>query len=205
MRELTQNPRNPSEAVLQRIADARGRPLSEIKADHQKFLQLLAQQEASGGEPIVPLNERRHENFMGSTTQLRYGRIVGDAFGVDPVFGSMLNPTGGIVGPDNGMFDGDSTAVGLHGIVHDAAGYLYNYHNRVGPGYDYLGREGRDTGSPYSGQRAGIQYWRDRVGDDWRSAASQRVMEDVVVPAMDTYNSARSWVSDRFNRVRSIF
>ncbi len=63
---------------------------------------------------------------MGSTSQLRYGKVVGDVFGVDPMFGAMLNPTGGLVGPDNKALDGDSTALGYHGVVHDAAGYLYN-------------------------------------------------------------------------------
>jgi hypothetical protein len=205
--EFAKNPRGADDALLQRIADARGRPLSEIKADYQKFLKVMDQRDANGvgKDPIVPLDEKRWPDFMGSTTQMRYGKVVGDAFGIDPVFGSMLNPTGGIVGPDNGIFDGDSTAVGYHGIVHDAAGYLYNYHNGVGPGYDYLGREQRDTGSPFSGQRAGIDYWRGKVGDDWRSAGSQTVMEEVVVPAVDTYNSAKSWVSDTFNRVKSIF
>ena len=38
---------------------------------------------------------------MGTTAQLRYGQVVGDAFGIDPVFGAMLNPTGGMVGPGN--------------------------------------------------------------------------------------------------------
>jgi hypothetical protein len=117
---------------------------------------------------------------MGSNTQLRYGKVVGDAFGIDPVFGAMLNPTGGLVGPDNWSISGDDTAVGYHGVVHDAAGYLYNYHG-VGPGYDYLGRENRDTSSPLSGQREGIAHWRELVGGlDPISAKSEEVMRDFV-------------------------
>ena len=49
-----------------------------------------------------------------------------------------------------------------HGVVHDAAGYLKNYHD-AGPGYDYLGREGRDTSDPFVGQEAGIQYWLEKL------------------------------------------
>lgn len=203
--EFAADPKHVSDATLQKIADARGRPFSEIKGEYQKFLQLKAQQEASGADPVANLKEWAHPDFMGSTSQMRYGKVVGDAFGVDPVFGSMLNPAGGLVGPDNLSFDGDSTAVGYHGAVHDAAGYLYNYHGKIGPGYDYLGLEGRDTSSPFSGQRAGIQYWRDRLGDDPKSRASQAVMEDVVVPVADTYNSAESWVKDKFKSLKSVF
>jgi len=200
--EFAKNPKGASDELLQRIADARGRPFNEIKAEYQRFLKLAEQRDVNGvgKDPIVPLNEKRFPDFMGSTTQMRYGKVVGDALGVDPVFGSMLNPTGGIVGPDNGLFDGDSTAVGLHGIVHDAAGYLYNYHN-AGPGYDYLGLEQRDTSSPLSGQRAGLQYWRDKVGDDWRSRGLQGLAE-VGIPR---YDVANSWVSNTLNKVKSIF
>jgi WXG100 family type VII secretion target len=203
--EFQKDPAHASDALLQRIADARGKSLGDIKADYQKFLDLKAQRDAAGGDPIANVNEFLHPDFNGSLSQMRYGKVVGDAFGVDPVFGSMLNPAGGLVGPDNASFDGDSTAVGFHGVVHDAAGYLYNYHNKVGPGYDYMGLEGRDTSSPLSGQRAGIQYWRDRMGDDWKSAGSQSVMENVVVPAADAFNSASSWVSDKFQKLKSVF
>src|SRR5205807_2681068 len=82
--------------------------------------------------------------------------------GIDPVFGAILNPTGGLPGPGNISTNVGDT-IGYHGIAHDAAGYLYNYHN-VGPGYDYLGKgdfpaSGLGTESPISGQRAGIIYW----------------------------------------------
>lgn len=202
MNELARNPTGASDELLGRIAQLRGRPFEEIKAGYQKFLQAREQAIASGKEPPEQLWSSIHGDFMGSTSQMRYGKIVGDAFGMDPVFGAMLNPTGGMVGPDNKAFDADSSAVGYHGIVHDAAGYLYNYHNHAGPGYDYLGREGRNTASPYSGQREGIRYWRDTIGGvQPGSTASEYFMRGVVVPIADAGN----WISDKFNRIRNIF
>jgi len=200
MNELAQNPTGASDQLLARIAQLRGRPFDEIKAGYQKFLQAREQAMASGQEPPKQL-WGIHSDFMGSTSQMRYGRIVGDALGMDPVFGAMLNPTGGMVGPDNKAFDADSSAVGYHGIVHDAAGYLYNYHNHAGPGYDYLGREGRDTSSPFSGQREGIRYWRDTIGGvQPGSTASEYIMRGFV-GAIDAGN----WVADKFSKIRNIF
>jgi len=103
--EFQKDPAHASDALLQRIADARGKSLSDIKADYQKFLDLKAQRDAAGGDPIANVNEFLHPDFNGSLSQMRYGKVVGDAFGVDPVFGSMLNPAGGLVGPDNASFD----------------------------------------------------------------------------------------------------
>lgn len=161
------NASSPAETdrYLARIAELRGRPLDDIRAEYGRFQALRAQRDAAtaAGAEQVPELRSAHPFFAGSNTQLRYGQVVGDAFGVDPVFGAMLNPTGGLVGLGNAALAGDDTAVGYHGVVHDAAGYLRTYHN-AGPGYDYLGREGRDTLSPLSGQREGIRYWRDTLG-----------------------------------------
>jgi hypothetical protein len=103
---------------------------------------------------------------MSSNPQLVYGKVIGDTFGIDPLFGALLNPTGGLVGPGNmalQMDDDDPT--GYHGIVHDAAGYLFNFHNQ-GPGYDYLGREaakGHKTSDPLTGQQSGLRYWHEKL------------------------------------------
>lgn len=186
--EHRHDPNHPDvAAALQKLADARGRPLSEIQAEWGKYQAALAEQEriaaAKGLDPSPGLNWM-HPNFMGSTSQLRSGQVVGDAFGMDPAFGALLNPSGGLVGPGNNAFDGDDSALGYHGAVHDAAGYLYNYHDQ-GPGYDYMGLEGRDTSSPLSGQRAGISYWRDIVpdrstGQKITDAAGDAIIEGVV-------------------------
>jgi len=184
---------SPAEAdrYLARIAELRGRPLDEIRAEYGRFQELRAQRDAAtaaGAEQVPELN-RSHPFFMGSNTQLRYGQVVGDAFGVDPVFGAMLNPTGGLVGPGNAALAGDDTAVGYHGVVHDAAGYLRTYHN-AGPGYDYLGREGRNTLSPLSGQREGIRYWRDTLGGPAPVSAPAEWVMRGFVGGLDVASSA---------------
>ncbi|NIM94885.1 MAG: WXG100 family type VII secretion target [Anaerolineales bacterium] len=198
MYDLMKNPSGEElNRTLERIAELRGRPISEIQAEYDKYILLRAQRDASGATPIPDLNTTTHPFFMGSNTQLRYGDVVGEAFGVDPVFGAMLNPTGGLVGPGNFAIDCDDTAVGYHGVVHDAGGYLYTYHGHAGPGYDYLGLEGRDTSSPFSGQREGIAYWRRTVGDDPISYRSEEFMRDFVGTI-----DVGSWV---FEQARSIF
>jgi WXG100 family type VII secretion target len=165
------NPDSPEvQQALRDIAQARGVPLEKIQADYQKYQQLRAQQPSE--EPLNSFNA----DFMGRTGQLRSGDVVGQVFGVDPVFGALLNPTGGMVGPGNIAIDMGNTAVGYHGAVHDAGGYLLNNHN-VGPGYNYLNLEDRASDNPLTGQQSGIQYWRDKVGNDWQSSVSQ-----VVVP-----------------------
>lgn len=215
------DPNNPAVAeALEKIAEARGKPLDQIQSDWQRYQAALAEQERiaaeKGIEPPPGLNWM-HPNFMGTTSQLRYGQVAGDALGVDPVFGALLNPTGGLVGPGNYAVDGNDSAIGYHGAVHDAGGYLYNYHNQ-GPGYDYLGQEGRDTSSPLSGQRSGISYWRDQLPD--RGAVHQATdsIGDVVMDGVvggidaatelyhdatdalsDAYNGATDWASDKWN------
>jgi WXG100 family type VII secretion target len=208
MNDLSKNPPPTGAALdsaLSRIAEARGRPVNEIKAEYDKFLQIKAQRDATN--PDTPPDLKwPHGSFQGSTSQMRYGKVVGDAFGVDPVFGSMLNPTGGMVGPGNVAFDADSTAVGYHGIVHDAAGYLHNYH-KTGPGYDYLGREGRDTSDPLSGQREGIKYWRDTLGDysNVRELASIPVTGLPVSQSSEYLMRGVVFAADTWNKVKSFF
>lgn len=181
MNGLLQNPTGDElDGFLEDLARLRGRPLVEIQIEFEKFQEAAAQRDATNPDTPPSLSGGGHPSFMGSNTQMRYGSVVGDAFGIDPAFGAMLNPTGGLVGPGNWAVAGDDTAVGYHGVVHDAAGYLSNYHN-AGPGYDYLGTEGRDTSSPLSGQRDGIRYWREATGGPSPiSAPAEWVMRGVV-------------------------
>lgn len=205
------DPDNPLVAdALVTIAALRGKPLTQIQADWRTYQAALAQQEhlaaAKGLEDIPGIKTWLHPDFMGSTSQLRSGQVVGDALGMDPVFGALLNPTGGLVGPGNAAVDGNDSAIGYHGAVHDAGGYLYNYHD-MGPGYDYLGREGRDTSSPLSGQRAGIEYWREQLpdrsfGQRTSDAVGNTVMDGVVggVDAVsDAYETAKDAASDMWD------
>jgi WXG100 family type VII secretion target len=183
--------------TLHRIAELRGRPFSEMKTEYDKFIELRKERNAAKADPVSDLNQVAHPWFMGSNTQLRYGEVVGEAFGIDPVFAAMLNPTGGIVGPDNKGLPGDDTALGYHGVVHDAAGYLYTYHG-VGPGYNYLGLEDRDTGDPLTGQRTGIAHWIWKVG---RYNPVNYVTEGGVVigiGGVDAHNKFHKWVKGIF-------
>lgn len=160
MEKLGQNPQGAElEATLNRLADIRGVSRSEFRVQYEKYLEVRAQAEKLKG-PTDAIDLTKHGDFLGSTASLRYGKVVGDAFGIDPVFGSLLNPTGGMVGAGNSAYNpADDSPIGMHGIVHDAAGYLYNYHN-LGPGYDYLGLEpSRNTADPLTGQRGGITWW----------------------------------------------
>ncbi|MER2599632.1 MAG: WXG100 family type VII secretion target [Caldilineales bacterium] len=199
------------EQALDQIAQARGVPRAEIEAQYQRYLSLRDEATriaaAKGMESIPATNQFLHDDFMGSTTQLRYGQVVGDALGIDPVFGALLNPTGGLVGPGNAAVDLGDSALGYHGVVHDAAGYLYNYHN-MGPGYNYLGLENRDTSSPLTGQQAGIQYWTDRLDSGFVESTLSNtggtllgVAEDVktgVTKAIDVVSDGAGRVVDWF-------
>jgi len=104
-----------------------------------------------------------HPNHLGSEDSLRYGAVVGEYLGIDPVFASLINPTGGIVGPGNFELPNDQ-AVRRHGYVHDAAGHLQNIYG-IGPGYDYLDTSGANpSDSPLAGQIEGIAWWQDHLG-----------------------------------------
>lgn len=149
----------------------------EVQAQYQQFKKLRAEAliigKNNGEEPPTEINHFLHPKFLGSTSSLRFGKVVGDRLGLAPVFGAMLSPTGGLVGSGNTAIDLHEKPLAYHGIVHDAAGYLITYHN-VGPGYDYLGREDRSTRSPYTGQASGIRYWNDKLG---RGTDMERVSE----------------------------
>lgn len=144
--------------LLDRIADIRGVDRAQFRADYESYLQLREAAYQKGGDyPYIDIN--KHGDFLGTTVSLRYGALVGETFGIDPVFGSLLNPTGGLVGPGDSSYQPSATdAIGYHGTFHDAAGYLYNYHG-VGPGYDYLDREPISRASPLAGQASGIAWW----------------------------------------------
>ena len=155
---------------LQTIATARGRTLDEMKLDYQLYLKAnkvaAANRKLKGLQPIEQLYPE-DADFMGSSWQLRYGAVVGDHMGMDPVFGAMLNPTGGLVGSGAGGARPDRRfmldSVAYHGTYHDAMGYMYNYHGD-GPGYNYLNTPlGLDTSNPWAGQTTGVPYWNAKL------------------------------------------
>ena len=171
-----------TQALLQEMANAYGENVSASYLEEQygRYVTLFNEAYPNGEGPQTPFNLEpaitaplpglpamptlESKNFWGTTWQMRYGKVVGDALNIDPVFGAMLNPTGGLVGlGEYAITVGEDEGLGYHGTFHDAAGYLYNYH-QTGPGYDYLNMEGhRDTGHPLTGQQSGIPYWNDRL------------------------------------------
>lgn len=152
---LTEDDPAKVDQSLREIAEIRGVSYEDLKGDYDVYQEYLANVPI---ETSIELN--KHPDFLGSTESLRYGDVVGSVLGVDPVFGSLLNPTGGIVGPGNTqLYDGPAeNALAYHGIFHDAAGYLTKHD--VGPGYTYLGDDIPFFDGPEDGQKSGSLWWQ---------------------------------------------
>ncbi len=178
-----------------------------LDVDYGRFLVVQKQQQAIavGKDDSAPdLDEDRHPDFMASRGQLMFGKVLGDAFGIHEVFGSLLSPTGGLVGANNNFAPGFGTAlhldpdnpIALHGVVHDAAGYLNTFHNQ-GPGYNYLDNKLEILGpdSPFSGQVSGVLFWIKEVGDDYLV----RKLDDAFVAVDKKLKSVRDAISKRID------
>jgi hypothetical protein len=169
------------------IAEARNRTLGEIRADYNRFLEIQRTQRRSPEKLDYKsqwLDFTDYPDFLGSTPSLQYGKVVGDVFGIDPVFGALLNPTGGIMGAGNSRLPqpGHNTPLSYHTVFHDAAGYLRKTHG-LGPGYDYLRKEkGSNPTDELAGQISGMRYWHKRMdspGPDWIvEPTAEQLMED---------------------------
>lgn len=118
-------------------------------------------------------------DVWASRRQMMFGHIVGDVLWsndltschLDPVFGALLSPTGGIAGP--GGCDIMKWAVRIisrehkkilqfHSVTHDAAGFLYTFFG-VGPGYKYTPNTSScccRTSSSCAGQFSGLWFWK---------------------------------------------
>ncbi|MDC0935910.1 hypothetical protein OAS39_06465 [Pirellulales bacterium] len=188
-------------AHVKKIGELRGIDPKIIDQQYQRFRQLrevAKKMEATRGEkPDPTMGDRReeyletHGDFLGTRSSLRFGQVVGEATGLDPAFAAMLNTTGGMVGPGMDVLaptDANSPVI-LHGIFHDAGGYLLNHQNS-GPGYTYLpdkqpesGRRGAD---PYQGQVEGVSYWYERREPD-RSILDDIYDADGEQMAYETY------------------
>lgn len=110
-----------------------------------------------------------HRAYWGSRQQLLSCKVIADWVDrdhgcLDPLFGVLLQPTSGRVGPgDTGwmhniLFD-DNGHMAYHSAVHDAFGYLLNFH-KTGPGYNYMKYSLLSTDNPMSGQYSGIEFWK---------------------------------------------
>jgi|GEM_PF-515944 WXG100 family type VII secretion target len=176
------------EKALDDIAEARGVDRKKIAADYEVFKQKKQQMVNKYGEPdsgsasFIPF---LHSDYMGSRDQLRFGQIVGDAFNIDPVFGALLEPTGGMPGAGNQAIPANESILSYHAAYHDAAGFLYTNFGQ-GPGYDYLGQEAhRPTDHGLTGQETGLKFWsnvmlqRDAqafINNPWNSSSQLQML-----------------------------
>lgn len=194
--------------VLDRIAQLRGIPPEALRTQYEEvFLPLWDHSKNKGYIDLSRSPDRLgHQDYLGSIVSLRYGRVIGDVFGIDPVFGSLLNPTGGMVGSgDVAYVPHPNDAIGYHGVFHDAGGYLLNEQG-IGPGYDYLNRDPAifpDNQPAITGQVSGILWWTSKhsylgVQTDLARAILDnpvRILPDFLErPALD----AVDWMEDRF-------
>jgi hypothetical protein len=143
MKELAATPTPTGAAldkILSKIAKLRGKSLKDLKAQFEKFLKVRAQAAdiaaSKGLPPPAPLSDALNNSFLGSEQELRSGELVGEVFGIDPVFGALLNPGGGLAA--NGSVPVTQSAEGLDDAAGGAAVYLITFHN-TGPGVNYLG------------------------------------------------------------------
>ncbi|XP_066928844.1 uncharacterized protein [Clytia hemisphaerica] len=119
-----------------------------------------------------------HDFYWGTRQQMLFGKVIVDWLPehietktppMDPIFGVLLNPTGGLVGPGDlkwmhdSLFD-DLGPFAYHSAVHDAFGYLKTNHNS-GPGYCYLNKGIFGDWSPFGGQLFGLRYWNGLLGE----------------------------------------
>lgn len=117
----------------------------------------------------IPNLEKKRWNMWGSYKQFLFGKCVVDVLNCEygyklhPIWGCLLSPTGGIIGYGNNELIERrwDSYMSLHSCVHDAGGYLYNYH-KIGNGYNYLNTWMTlfPRYSPFSCQIAGLRFWK---------------------------------------------
>jgi WXG100 family type VII secretion target len=146
-------------SALDTIAQVRGIDRAELDRQYEMFKELRAKV-----GPVEQINPFFNGDYMGTRDQLRFGQIVGDATGLDAIFGALLNPTGGMPGSGDLAIPADGSAIAYHSAFHDAGGFLYN-HLQIGPGYNYLGLEHRSTEHFLTGQESGLRYWNSKIDD----------------------------------------
>lgn len=175
MEQLMSDNPGDIDSALADIAAIRGIDPDEFAAQYQDYLDLIAE----GGAPS-PLDLNKFPDHLGSTANLRYGYIVGEVLDIDPVFGALLRPDGGITGPGGIQLipAGDNNSNSYHTAFHDAAGYLhsrfdvdtsYNYTENpfddLPPIVRYLFPD-FDALDPYTGQVSGLIWWGSQPGLD---------------------------------------
>jgi len=166
-------------AIIRKIADKRHRSeeqeekcFKRLVRDAKRFTKIY--RERAEKFPKSPVSEAlMHNDYWGTRQQLLSGKVICDWLSeddkppMDPIFGVLMNPTAGRVGPgDSGwlhniLYD-NSGEWAHHSAVHDAFGYLINFHE-IGPGYNYMYRSFFDKDNPMAGQISGIEFWKKYV------------------------------------------
>lgn len=154
--------------------------LKEFKNEYMNYLRLLANRadliESKQGcwfklSDVETLNKSKW-NMWGSYKQFMFGKCVVDTlnkehnYNLHPMWGCLLNPTGGIVGAGNQELISKcwNSYISMHACVHDSGGYLYNYHG-LGPGYNYLNTwiTFFPSSSPMACQFSGLRFWKKLI------------------------------------------
>lgn len=171
--------------LIQKMADILGIDYQEAQHQYRQLVKVMGDSKQDNIDSLSPAFDLK--GYWGSRRQLLFGKVVGDSLGLHPAFAALLSPSGGLIGPSDGLvtlgLDGnlsgvvDENAWDYHGAAHDAAGYLYrNFQdsngNKLGPGYEYINdgnfrvfnRDNLDTSSPLSGQVSGYLFWTQKLG-----------------------------------------
>lgn len=155
--------------ILRLVAHKRHKDKEDVERCYKRLVR--------DSKRFVPIYHKRgvkstrlgHQAFWGSRQQLLSGKVIADWVdkengSLDPLFGVLLQPTSGRVGPgDTGWFHDilfdDRGHMAYHSAVHDAFGYLLNFH-QTGPGYDYMNNSYLSTDNCMAGQWGGIEFWQ---------------------------------------------
>ena len=204
MQTLDPNDRPAVEAMMTEIADIRGTDPDAMIADYDKMTDIMGQ----NGLTFDSINEDLHPDFMGSEVHLTYGNVVGNSIGLDPVFGAVMNPSGGLTGPGNNALPTDpNSAITSHGIVHDASGFMYNSLG-IGHGYDYVENipgapwylnDFLDDSNPLAGQWNGVAYWESIQNNNPLSVGLGTVGDfaDLFTEGIDLgFEAGGNWLGD---------
>ncbi len=203
---LQNNDPKDAKQLIETIADIRGVDGNTLFDQYEQMRQTMYDQNIN----FLPLNSDRHDDFMGSNSQLRYGKVVGDSIGIDPVIASLMNPSGGLVGGGNSSVNADpESPIHYHGVFHDAAGFMganlglkpgYSYVEdiRIEPGVDIkpyqkenplygLFGDGTDT-NPLSGQGDGIPYFENLMNTSYFTRFDHTFSTVIDVGVIDTWD-----------------
>lgn len=191
-----------SQEVLEKLAYALDKPVETVEEEFNAFCDYVCDYDER-----TALDTNKFPKYMGSNQQLRFGCVVGCQLNLLPVFGALLSPTGGLIGPGNSWFHRwlyvENGILAYHGVAHDAGGHLCSRH-KIGPGYRYISFP--DTAhencnkSPLSGQWSGIWYWFKLLDSPIREHRTSQVAtlrSDAVglehLEAMPVGAMARNW------------